>query len=271
MEMALNSSLSVNTANLLGLDLYSVGLNKSSRIYNRFIGKQTGIGIEKKNFAVPDGAGDVVLEIYGNPWLSFAQDLHPGDFLGIEYIMIYDPLTSDNSSCMNYHPPEAQEETFCRTIDFNQPSLSLALSDFDSCEDEQLPPLTIKSYENSTISPYRESATFYLSSRTEGMSCLQMSKVLTLDTNSRISSAIYLNTLWPGAWVEIYVYDKVTHDRQVVLSVESSSNEWRSLVGSVNRKFDNAQIFIETNAQIHNSLAIEFLNITRTDDKCSNV
>lgn len=42
-------------------------------------------------------------------------------------------------------------------------------------------------------------------------------------TNSRISSAIYFNSLWHGAWVEIYVYDKLTGDRQVVLSVESSS------------------------------------------------
>ncbi len=157
--------------------------------------------------------------------------MSPGDFAAIEYIKI----SADNSTCV-------PEKTFCKTIDFDQPLSSQTLSDFANCEDLHLPALTIKSYKNSTISPYRESATFHLSSQTEGMSCLQLSKVLTLDTNSRISSAIYLNNLWPGAWVEVFVYDKVTRDRQVVLLVESSSNEWRSLVGSVNRKFDNAQV-----------------------------
>lgn len=167
--------------------------------------------------------------------------LHPEEFAGLEYIKIFDPLTTDNRSCVDYHAPQAPYEAFCKTIDFNGPS-SQTLREFTSCEDLNLPVLATKSYENSTISPYRESSTFYLSSQTEGMSCLQLSKVLTLDTNSRISSAIFLNSLWPGAWVEIYVYDKFTGDHQVVLSVESNSNDWRSLIGNVNRKFDNAQV-----------------------------
>lgn len=45
----------------------------------------------------------------------------------------------------------------------------------------------------------------------------------------------------------IYVNDKYSGDRQVVLSVESSSNEWRMLTGNINRKFGNAQVEINEN------------------------
>lgn len=102
----------------------------------------------------------------------------------------------------------------------------------------------MKSYANSTIPPYRQSSTFHLSSQTEGMSCIQLAESFTLNENSEINSAIYLHSLWPGSWVEVYVFDKNTGDRQVVLSVESNGNYWRFLTGRINRKFENAQVAI---------------------------
>ncbi|XP_037041562.1 uncharacterized protein LOC119078205 [Bradysia coprophila] len=269
LEMALNIGLNISmfvTRDIWRFDLYSVPLNQSYTIYAQHWWESAAKTYLVTSFSVPDWIGEAVLQIYAKPLLSNAP------YAAFEYIKIYDYPVSDGSCVDNYHTPEAPEtpeENLCATIDFNQQSSSQILNDFQSCEDLQLPPLTIKSYENSTISPYRASSTFHLSSQTEGMSCLQLSKPLALDSNSRIRSAIYLNTLWPGAWVEIYVYDKLTGDRQVILSVESSGHEWRSLTGSVNRKFDHAQIFIQTNAAVHNGLAIEFLDITRTNNKCA--
>lgn len=61
----------------------------------------------------------------------------------------------------------------CLKIDFNQ----LILDHFQECNGQYLPSLIQKSYTSSSIQPFRNASTLYLSNKWEGLSCIESSSI----------------------------------------------------------------------------------------------
>lgn len=127
----------------------------------------------------------------------------------------------------------------CLKVDFNN-SISLPNS-FRECYEQYLPVLIVKSYLDTTITPFHDSSMYYMSNRWEGLSCIETTSVFSLKESSIIESAIYLNGLGPGAWIEIFIVDVGTGERAVLKTMQTAS-EWRLLSEEVKRKFSNAQV-----------------------------
>lgn len=134
--------------------------------------------------------------------------------------------------------PEIEVPT-CLEIDFNK-TTSL-INSFQECVGKYLPGMIIKSYLDTTVTPYRETSLFYLSNQWEGMSCLETTSAFSLIESSFIESVIFLNGVWPGAWIEISIIDIDTGE-QVLVRKLLPENNWIRLNEEIKRSFSNAQV-----------------------------
>ncbi len=127
----------------------------------------------------------------------------------------------------------------CLDVDFNDPT-SL-LNTFKECHLQYLPELIIKSYQDTTITPYRPTSQFHLSNKWEGYSCLESTSTFSLVESSFIESVIFLDGAWPGAWIELSVVDIQTGEGEVLkrLGIE---NNWIRFYEEIKGKYNNAQV-----------------------------
>lgn len=132
------------------------------------------------------------------------------------------------------------ENVLCQKVDFNR--ASSVVNEFRECSNENGTPniLKVNSYSASTITPFRSKAEYHLSA-VVGFSCLQSSLMFTLDTNSQIRTAIYLNRNDVGAWVKVSILDTDSDENYAVADLNESVG-WLAIHGKVNRYIENAQV-----------------------------
>lgn len=106
---------------------------------------------------------------------------------------------------------------------------------------QYLPELIIKSYADSTITPYRDTSSFYLSNKWEGYSCLETISTFSLPESSYVDAVIFLTGTWPGAWIEISVADINSDAREVVKRLDMQNN-WIRLSGEIKGTYNNARV-----------------------------
>ncbi|XP_037031006.1 uncharacterized protein LOC119070672 [Bradysia coprophila] len=146
----------------------------------------------------------------------------------------------------------------CLKIDFNNATSLFGI--FKECHLQYLPELIIKSYVDTTITPYRDTSLFFLSNKWEGYSCLETTSNFPLPEASIVDSVIFLNGAWPGAWIEFSVTDIYTGVREVVKRLEITNN-WIRLSEEIKGSYSNAQFMIKTNMNAYSQLAVEYFNI----------
>lgn len=144
------------------------------------------------------------------------------------------PTTSEDAT-----PAPEIEVPSCLEVDFNN-STSLVAT-FKECREQYLPKLIIKSYLDTSITPYRDTSLYYLSNEWEGLSCLETSSIFSLNDSSFIESAIFLNGVSPGAWIDISVVDANTGEREVLKKVEMANN-WIQLSEEIKGTYNNVQV-----------------------------
>lgn len=125
----------------------------------------------------------------------------------------------------------------CLKVDFNQSSLD----QFQECNGQYLPRFIQKPYSTSSVLPFRNASNSYLSNKWEGLSCIESIKVFSLNEASVVESAIYLNGLWPGAWIQVYIIDEKSGDRQNLMNLEPHA-AWNIMAKNITRTFDDARV-----------------------------
>lgn len=130
-------------------------------------------------------------------------------------------------------------QNMCQKVDFNRDTSEL--NEFQQCVGESSIVLKINSYAATTIVPFRPTSAFHLSATDIGLSCLQSTRIFTLDNNSEIRTAIFLSWDIVGAWAEIVILDENGEHVDVVARLEES-NGWTSFYGQLNRSIENAQV-----------------------------
>lgn len=136
-------------------------------------------------------------------------------------------------------PSICAQNIMCQKVDFNRPTS--VVNEFDECPGESLSVLKINSYSATTITPFRPTSEFHLSTIAEGLSCLQSTSVFTLDANSEIRTAIFLSWVDSGAWIKVQIIDNDGDQIDVMAQVEES-DRWIAFYGKVNRSIENAQV-----------------------------
>lgn len=75
------------------------------------------------------------------------------------------------------------------------------------------------------------------------MSCLESTSIFSIRETSVIESAIFLNGLWPGAWISVSAIDVYTREKYNLIYLEPGKNKgWKLLTGNVNKTLDNVQV-----------------------------
>lgn len=178
--------------------------------------------------------------------------------IAIEYFKFFDPkLTDEDCVPLQTDAPVTTPETdtpsignpSCFRVDFNQPTS--VQNAFQKCDGYYLPGLILKSYTNETVKPFNDTSIYYLSNEWEGLSCLESTSLFSIKVASAFESTIFLNGLWPGAWITVDAVDVNTGEAYNLINLESDNgNEWKLLTGQVNRTIDDAQVNLHFDGSI---------------------
>lgn len=134
----------------------------------------------------------------------------------------------------------SQETLPCQKIDFNRPEIS----EFKLCYQQFLPVLRIKKYIDVTdVAPFRSSSQFFLSTVGEGLSCMESASEFSLNENSIIQSAVYLEFVDAGATASIIVLDLNTN-REAYTWTYNKSGDWLVVEEKVDRVIPRAMVRI---------------------------
>lgn len=149
-------------------------------------------------------------------------------------------------------------QMFCEKVEFNQSMYSK----FRSCTNKLLPIMVVKDYaSHREIPAYRPTSRFFLSTYTEGDSCVELTTRFSLNSNSRIESAIYLKSML-RSFVEITVYDMDKYGQPVYSWRNETANRWIIVQGEIRLSIPNAQVSTLKNFSCEKKISV-LLNICR--------
>lgn len=130
------------------------------------------------------------------------------------------------------------ESEYCSKIDFNRPQFT----EFVKCINKFLPLFVIKDYTStSSITPYRPTSEYFLSTAVEGFTCAESTKIYHLNSSSRIEAAVFLSFENPGAFFEVLVFD-VDRNIPVFSWKNVSSTTWYTIKGKISREIKKARV-----------------------------